>query len=62
MNHMSTSVNPTKVKFFYFPDYEDPNQKDDMVIIFSFVFKFVYNIEILKSLSNLDDFLKKVLL
>lgn len=31
MSKMSLSVDPAKVKFFNFPDYDDPNVKDDMV-------------------------------
>ena len=31
---MSTSINPNRVNFFSFPDYENPRLKDDMVNYF----------------------------
>ena len=30
-SQLSVSIDPAKVKFFYFPDFEDQNLKDDMV-------------------------------
>ena len=34
MTEMSSSINPNRVNFFSFPDYENPRLKDDMVHYF----------------------------